>query len=50
MEIAVAELPVCEAIPPDGVHLHVGREQVVAAVSAFSDDVVYEHLGIEAFA
>ena len=41
-EVAVAPLPVGDRIPGDGVHLHVEREQVVAALDAVLGDLAFE--------
>ena len=50
-EIAVAALPVGDRIPGDGVHLHVEREQVVAALDAvLRDFALEEELPLDALA
>ena len=49
-EVAVAALPVGHLVARDGIHLHVEREQVVAALDAVLDDVVEEVLRLDALA
>ena len=49
-EVAVAVLPVGHLVARDRVHLHVEREQVVAALDAVLDDVVEEVLDLDALA
>ena len=46
MEVAVALLPVRERVARDRLHLHVGREEVVAAVRAVRRGLVDEQLGV----
>jgi hypothetical protein len=49
-EVPVAALPVGHLVARHRLHLHVEREQVVAALDAVVDDVVEEVLALDAFA
>ena len=49
-EVAVALLPVGHRVARDRIHLHVEREQVVAALDAVVDDLVEEVLDLDPLA
>ena len=47
-EVAVAALPACDRVPGDGIHLHLEREQVVAAFARVTGLVLgQEEVGVE---
>jgi hypothetical protein len=50
MKVAIAKLPVREAIAAHRIHLHVGREEVATAMGAVLGDAVDKHLGVVALA
>jgi hypothetical protein len=50
VEVTVSELPVGEFVTGNRLHLHVRREEVVAAVRPAVDDIFHEHFGIETLA
>ena len=50
MEIAVATLPIGEAITGDGLHLHVGGQEIIAGVRALSRGLGDKVLGVQSLA
>ena len=50
VDVAVALLPAGELVAGDGLHLHVGGQQVVAPVRAGGGDLVEEQPGVVALA
>ena len=50
-EVAVAALPAGDLVPRDGIHLHLQREQVVAALDRVPClELAQEELGVDALA
>src|SRR5262249_9025856 len=46
MEVAVAEFPVGETVALHRLHLHIGRQQIIATVRTMAGGLFHEHFGV----